>query len=270
MCEIDVSDNSPVAPVTTLVPVGGGTWRLACKLGVIYGFGRKGNPMRIKQADQQMAPIALSKVGACSMRGIKNLRYIAKRIPTGDSVNFEVTITDEARPDFLFQIILEPSVVVQLAWDGFAITSEVLGKLDTLLTIKPGKLKQTQPPVIVREKLPPAILYLPKHQLVGERHSSHRSLVLFNDGKNLYSKSDETLNQLFFQMYYKESAANSIPGANFLESTVLFKTFGHTLDGSVVVMLREKFNNWCLTIAVGKGKTLAFDDNHRTMSVIKL
>ncbi len=271
MSEVEVSQ-TPVSVAEPMVPTGGGSWRLACKLGVLYGFARKGNPLRIKQADQQMDPIELYKVGGCSMRGIKSLRFLAKRISTGEGVNFEIVITDVTRPEFSFLMILQSNVVIELSWDGVAIKSEVLGKLDTLLTAKPGKLKPTapMPPVVKKEWISESFINVHKHQRVGEKHPTHRSLVLFNDGKNMYSKSGDVHSQLFFQMYYKETLANSVPGANFLESTVLFKTFGHTINGSVIVMLREKYNNWCLTVAIAAGQTLAIDDHHHAMSVKKI
>lgn len=272
MCEVEDSQN-PVSVAEPTVPIGGGKWRLACKLGVLYGFFRQGNPFRIKQAEQQMTPIELYKVARCSLRGIKSLRFAAKRISTDEGVNFEIVITDETRPEFSFLVILQPAIVIELSWDGVNIKSEVLGKLDTLLAAKPGKLKPTtpMPPVVKKEWiLGSIIINSRKHQRVGEMHSTHRSLILFNDGKNLYSKSGDVHNQLYFQMYYRETAANSVPGANFLESTVLFKTFGHTLNGSVVVMFREKYNNWCLTVAIASGQTLAIDDHHYTMAVKKI
>ena len=271
MCEIQVGSVAVDTPAPATPQVGGGTWKLACKLGVLYSFGKGGNPRKIKQAAESMDPIPLSKVGGgCSMKGIKNLWFVAKRVPTGGSISFLITISDETRPEFSFQILIHSSVLIELSWDGDVIKSEVLGRLDDLLATKPGKLKTIPPAEVRRARGPLAAYFTHKHIPFGESHASHCSLTLFNDGKNLYSKSNEIMNQLFFQMYRNEVPANSVPGAQFLESTIMFKTFGHTIDGSVIVMVREKFNNWCLTISIGRGKTIALYDNHRTVSVVKV
>jgi hypothetical protein len=266
----EVSENVVSAPVK---PIGGVIVRLACKLGSLYAFGKRGIPQKVKQALETMDPVPFSKIGGSQVPGFKTLRFSGVRVPAHGSVNFLITINDETRPEFSFQFMLQPAVVVELSFDGSVIKSEILGKLEKLVVIKPGKIvpiTHKKPSECLREKGPAPILFTKKHQPVGERHSPHHSLTLFNDGKYLFSKEDETLNQLFFQMYYKEVPANEVPGASFLESTVLFRTFGHTLDGSVVIMLREKWNNWSLTIAVGKGQAFSFNDHHNGMSAVKL
>lgn len=274
MCEKMVAQNdTQVAQEAPVVPTGGGTWRVGSLFGVLYGFAKGGSPFKIKQSD---IPIPLSRIGGCGLRGIKSLQIISKRISTGESVEFLVTITDTTRPEFMFEFVAKSSLVIELSWDGVVIRCEVLGKLDNLLRVKPGKLKTVQvvqaqqPRKVVKEPGPTALYFTHKHQPCGERHDSHRSLVLTNDGTSLYSILNGETHQLFYKRYHKEVAANSVPGASFLETTILFRTFGHTLNGKVIVSLREKYNNWSMTVAISKGQTLVFYDNHRTMSIVKI
>ncbi len=271
MCEIKVNQNENQE--ASMVPTGGGTWKVGSLFGVLYGFGKGGSPYKIKQSDES---IPLSRIGGCGLRGIKSLQIISKRISTGESVEFLVTITDISRPDFRFDFVAKSSLVIELSWDGVVIKCEVLGKLDNLLRVKPGKLKAVQPahvqPIkkITQDHGPFAIYFTKKHQPVGERHGSHRSLVLTNDGVSLYSIVNEERHQLFYKRYHKEVAANSVPGGSFLESTVLFRTFGHTLNGKVIISLREKYNNWSMVVSISKGQTLAIYDYYRSMSVVKI
>ncbi len=97
-----------------------------------------------------------------------------------------------------------------------------------------------------------------------------RALVLYNDGMHLYSRVGGSYAHLLYRLYRRETQVANIPGACFFESNVLFKTFGHTRNGSVIVSVREKSANWAITVEVYSNACIAIDEFNSSIRVSRL
>ena len=85
---------------------------------------------------------------------------------------------------------------------------------------------------------------------VPSKAGEQRSVLLYNDGRHLYVKHGCESLHLLFRLYRKDVPCYLIPGFHFPEPLAVFKTFGHTLNGRVVVSIRHLQNEWSLVFSI--------------------
>lgn len=96
---------------------------------------------------------------------------------------------------------------------------------------------------------------------ISSKEGSGRAVALYNDGKHLYVKQqDGQLTHLRFRLHRNSAPCYMIPGFNFPELEVVFKSHGHTLSGSAIVVIRHLRNNWSLHLSITPNTTAKIYD----------
>lgn len=117
----------------------------------------------------------------------------------------------------------------------------------------------------------PRTLFFVKKHVPDKKRPLKQALQLFNDGKNLYVVGEDGSNTwLKYSDHWREVSCMNIPGADFSGQEVMFRTFGHTINGSVVVSVREKKNNWVVTILIGINQRVQLGDSYLSVVATRL
>lgn len=125
-------------------------------------------------------------------------------------------------------------------------------------------------PVINPVVTPKTLYFVRKRDPLDVKQMKRQALVIFNDGFRLYARHGELQTHLPYRMFKSAAPAALLPGANFIEPNVKFKTFGHTRDGGAIIILWERSNNWSTTLSVNRGHVLGLSDSYRSVWVTLL
>ena len=233
-------------------------WLITNVDGRLYSYKRRNPPCRVKHLkDTKSKPrsIKLSTVGGCSFDQRQNI--LLKCLPTEDktlSIWLESTIHLE-----VINFELKDGEMREVRFEN---------EMFSTMVIEKESLYPPKKELIPRIDFKSYGFVTPKRQAVGEKHMPRCAITLYNDGVHLYTKSEQGFHFLRFSVHRRESWLGLMPGGSFSEPMVVLKTFGHTISGSVIVMIRELNNNWSVTFAIHPNQTVSVDDLHSHVGVI--
>ena len=247
-----------------------GLWFANVK-GNLYALDKRGSLRKIKMLfikDSSGIPIPakVSSVPGCNFSDRERVRLSCKRVFTGSSHTLVVTllrvkafgVTDTLS---CYEFFIEDGEFCEIIEDENCFKQTFVKKLTELIL---GDAPDELP---YKFELPDYHFMVPKALCSVGRHQPHQALVLYNDGVHLYAHHGENQEHLSFRRHKQEVSSTELSWMNFLESEVMFKTFGHTRDKSVVVFLREKRNNWTVVFALLKGQTVLIDECMKCIGV---
>lgn len=235
-------------------------WRLANHGGYLHAVNRKGVLWKIKHVfygNGSSKPfIRISGIPGCNFYNKELIRLSCKRVHAKGTRTLLISLLktkpfSNDPPEIVFEFFLEEGEFSDISEGENGYKQDFVKNLTDVYVDKPEDelLVNSQFYQIVTSKL----------RFDEIKHIPHHALTLFNDGKHLYAISGGEKEFLSFREYKTEKSSDSNRWMHFLGKEVMFKIFGHTLNGDVIVLLREKRNSWVLPFSIKRNQTAMVD-----------